>query len=81
MSDIRRIGTAFRVASRDPLAFLRAVARVPLQQQAAARIASPPVIELAELTGTHEELSVRLAPPTSRHGWSLGAAEQLILRS
>lgn len=53
---------------------------MPLEHQAAARIASLPVIDLADLAADVMEVTVRLAPKSSRHDWSLGAAEQLILQ-
>ena len=80
MSDLRLIGTAVGAASRHPLRYLREAARLPLQQQAATRMSSLPVIELAALTGDVREISVRLTPRESRHDWSLGVAEQLILQ-
>src|SRR5919197_6502080 len=80
MSDIQLMAGAIRAASKKPLRYLREAARLPLQQQAAARMAALPVVELADLAGDVRETAVRLAPSESRHGWSLGAAEQLILQ-
>ena len=53
---------------------------MPLEQQAAARIASLPVVELADLIGDVNGMTVNVAPKGERHDWSLGAAEQVILQ-
>src|SRR5919198_709336 len=74
MSDIQLMAGAIRAASKKPLRYLREAARLPLQQQAAARMAALPVVELADLAGDVRETAVRLAPSESRHGWSLGVA-------
>lgn len=37
-------------------------------------------MEVADITGDTPEIHVRLAAKSSRHDWSLGAAEQLILQ-
>lgn len=77
----RLVAAAARAAGRSPLTFLRAAARLPLEMEAAARIASLPAIELASLTGETREVPIRLAPGDSRHDWCLGAAEQLVLQA
>jgi predicted O-methyltransferase YrrM len=77
---VERIGPALSAARRHPLKLLREAARVPLQQQAAERIGSLPVIELSDLTGDVRQIPVVLGARDSRHAWSLGAAEQLILQ-
>ena len=59
-------------AAKSPRRFLREVARLPLQQDAASRIASLPVAELADLAGEVQDVVVRLPTPASRHSWSLG---------
>jgi len=78
--DARRFGAAIRLVARSPGRYLREVARLPLEQQAAARIASLPPVELADLTGDVHEVTVQLARRDTRHTWSLGAAEQLSLQ-
>lgn len=75
-----RIGAVVRAAATHPRRFIRGAARLPLEQQAAARIASLPVIELADLVDHASDLTVRVGGGGDRHGWSLGAAEQLILQ-
>lgn len=75
----RRLATATRAVIRRPGRLLRQVARVPLEQEAAERIAQLPAVELADLV-TVTEVQVRLSPPASRHRWSLGVGEQLVLQ-
>src|SRR5437899_11284845 len=77
---MRSIGYSVRAARKNPMGYLRGVARLPLEQEAAARIALLPVVELADITGDTAEIPVRLAAKSSRHAWSLGTAEQLILQ-
>jgi predicted O-methyltransferase YrrM len=74
------IASALRAATKDPTGFLRGAARLPLEQQAAERIRALPIVELAEISGETVDVPVRLAPTSSRHAWSLGVAEQLILQ-
>lgn len=76
-----KLRSAAGAASRDPLGVMRDAARLPLERQAAARIAALPVVEVADLTGDAEQITVALPPRTSRHAWSLGAAEQMILQA
>ena len=66
-------------AVKHPQRFLRSAARLPLEQAAAARIAELPVVEVTDVipSGTHE---ISVVGPETRHGWSLGLAEQLILQ-
>ena len=63
-----------------PRRYLRGAARLPLEQQAAARIMSLPVIELADLVDFSSEVTVRFGAKADRHGWSLGTGEQLVLQ-
>ena len=77
----RQITTALRYAAADPRAYLRGVARLPLEQRAARAVSGLPTIQLAELCGGVREVTVNLAPADSRHGWSLGEAEQLCLQT
>jgi predicted O-methyltransferase YrrM len=53
---------------------------VPRIQQAEARIAALPAVEVADLAAGVDHVVVRLAPRETRHAWSLGAAEQLTLQ-
>jgi len=66
--------------AREPVQYLRQVGRLPLELQAEARIKAQPSYELADLAGDVIEVPVSLAQPDSRHAWSLGAAEQLIIQ-
>jgi len=75
------IAAAAAAVARHPVAFARAVVRLPLEMEAAARIASLPVIELTSLIAGTEQIPIRAASVESRHGWSLGAAEQFVLQA
>ena len=55
-------------------------ARLPLEAAASQQLASLSVVELAELTGPVSYTAV-VAPVSTRHGWSLGAAEQIVLQA
>jgi len=77
---VRRVRSAIWWAAKNPRRFLREAARLALQHEAAARLASLPVVELAELAAEADELVVRLPRAVTRHPWSLGAAEQLSLQ-
>jgi predicted O-methyltransferase YrrM len=79
--DLSKLAGSARAAGRNPRSYLRAAGRLPLEQQAAARIAALPVLELPELVGDVGEVSVRLPSARDRHAWSLGVAEQLILQT
>jgi predicted O-methyltransferase YrrM len=72
---------ALRAIRTDPAGYLRQAGRLALEREAAARITALGVTELAELTAGVHEVSVRLPERASRHGWSLGVAEQLTLQA
>ena len=76
----RRRLAALGGAAKSPRRFFREVARLPLQREAASRIASLPVAELADLAGEVHDVVIRLPTPSSRHSWSLGTPEQLSLQ-
>lgn len=57
-----------------------AAARLPLEVAASRQLSALPRMELAELTGPVSYRAV-VAPASTRHGWSLGAAEQVILQA
>jgi len=78
--NVGRAGRAAWAAAENPRRFLRTAARLPLEQQAASRIAALPVVELADLTGDASEVVVRLPAARTRHAWSLGPCEQLSLQ-
>jgi predicted O-methyltransferase YrrM len=77
---IRRIGDAAHAAATNPRRYLRGAARLPLEQEAAARIKSLPIVELADLVDVSSDLTVRVGATADRHGWSLGSGEQLLLQ-
>jgi predicted O-methyltransferase YrrM len=79
-SDFSRLCASVVAAARSPGEFARAAARLPLEREAAAKINRLPVIELADVIGRLDVASVALPNPDSRHGWSLGLAEQLVLQ-
>ena len=58
----------------------RGVARFPLEAQAARLIDALPVLELADVTGA-VAFEMQVQPRSSRHAWSLGASEQLVLQA
>jgi predicted O-methyltransferase YrrM len=76
----RQAVRALRLALANPATFVRGLMRLPLEQQAARRIANLPQIQLADLALGRREVCVNLPSPASRHGWSLGEAEQLCLQ-
>jgi hypothetical protein len=76
----RRLRSAIRWSATHTTRFLRDIVRLPLQSEASARLASLPIVELADLSGEVNEIAVGLPDAASRHGWSLGAAEQLSLQ-
>lgn len=57
-----------------------AAARLPLEVAASRQLSALPRVELAELTGPVSYQAV-VAPASTRHGWSLGAAEQVVLQA
>lgn len=57
-----------------------AAARLPLEVAASRQLSGLPVVELAALTGPIAFQAV-VAPASTRHGWSLGAAEQIVLQA
>jgi predicted O-methyltransferase YrrM len=59
---------------------IREVARTPLMMRARDQIAALPTAQLADIVGT-SNFEVSIAPVASRHDWSLGAAEQLVLQA
>jgi predicted O-methyltransferase YrrM len=81
VAHVRQLGTAIRLAAKHPARYLRQVARLPLEQQAASRIAAQPMLELADLTVDGSGITVDVAPKVDRHPWSLGGAEQLVLQA
>lgn len=59
---------------------LRQIVRSPLEKQAAALLEALPTVDLADITGAVAfQASVRA--PETRHGWSLHAADQLVLQA
>ncbi|MDQ4039104.1 MAG: class I SAM-dependent methyltransferase [Actinomycetota bacterium] len=57
-----------------------AAARLPLEVAASRQLSALPRVELAELTGPVSYQAV-VAPASTRHGWSLGAAEQIVMQA
>lgn len=78
--DAHQLLAAIRSVARNPRFHLREATRLPLRNEASARIASLPIVEFAELTGEMPEVVVQLPKVGTRHPWSLGAAEQLSLQ-
>lgn len=74
------LGQTLKVVASHPIEYLRNAIRLPLQQQAAKRIAGLPLIDLVEFIGYGQESSIRLPSRDSRHSWSLGLAGQLCLQ-
>jgi predicted O-methyltransferase YrrM len=68
------------VAASRPKALARQVARLPLVHEATQLLESLPLVELVDLAGA-ASFNAKLAPVESRHAWSLGAAEQLVLQA
>jgi predicted O-methyltransferase YrrM len=81
IAKLSKVVAAARAAGRSPGPYLRAAARLPLEQQAEACIAALPAIELPELTSGATNVRIRLPSARDRHPWSLGVAEQLILQT
>ena len=54
--------------------------RLPLEMQAEAMLAALPEAQLVDVSG-ETTFSATIARRTSRHAWSLGAAEQLVLQA
>jgi predicted O-methyltransferase YrrM len=75
-----RLRRASQFVAREPVRYLRQAGRLPLELQAEARIKSQTSYELADLVGDIAEVPITLAHANSRHAWSLGAAEQLIIQ-
>ncbi|MGB9184639.1 MAG: class I SAM-dependent methyltransferase [Solirubrobacteraceae bacterium] len=63
-----------------PATLARSVVRAPLELQAARLLEAIPTVELVAVTGAIT-FQAQLATGSSRHGWSLGAAEQVVLQS
>jgi predicted O-methyltransferase YrrM len=77
---LQKIVRAIRAAARDPRGLAKDVARLPLEREAAALISTLPVVELSDLTGDTARASVSVPPRSTRHDWSLGTAEQIVLQ-
>lgn len=77
-ASIREILRAARVSR--PRVLLREAARLPLVVEATGLLAGLPRIELASLTGP-TTVTASLSPAESRHEWSLGAGEQLVIQA
>lgn len=77
---IRLAVAAVGMATRNPKSYIRQAARLAVEQQASRRISAIPEVELVDLAPVVNEISVKLAPRETRHGWSLGAMEQLCLQ-
>jgi predicted O-methyltransferase YrrM len=75
------MGAAAQLALRRPGGLLREAARLPFERQARERIGALPLVELPDLTGHTEAMTVRLPHSSTRHPWSLGAAEQIVLQA
>ena len=80
ISSARKAFRAARSAVSHPLDFLRSTARLPLERDAARRIATLPEIELADLAPS-ATLTVRVPRASGRTAWSLGAAEQIVIQA
>jgi len=78
MASVLDLAQALRATPLGVLA--RGTARAPLEAQAGRLIAALPRVELVELTGPLT-FEATLAVADSRHAWSLGAAEQLVLQA
>jgi predicted O-methyltransferase YrrM len=78
--DFSLLRSAIGTAARNPRRYVRKAARLPLEEEAAAKIAALPLVELSDLTGDVRDVTVRIADRDTRHTWSLGAAEQLSLQ-
>ncbi|MEY2420237.1 MAG: hypothetical protein QOI95_304 [Acidimicrobiaceae bacterium] len=70
---------AWRAARSNSRAFGRAMLKQPFIISAGRRVAELPRRELSDLVATGERRVV-LSAPQSRHAWSLGAAEQVVLQ-
>lgn len=70
---------ALRAAWRNPTRLARDVARLPLEREARLRMEALPLVELADVAGA-SEAQVRLPGRETRHAWSLGVAEQIVLQ-
>lgn len=75
-SELRRAWTAARST---PGALAQGTAKFPFVFTAQRRISELPQRQLADLLTTSDH-HVRLSTRASRHGWSFGAAEQLVLQ-
>ena len=58
----------------------RGLARSPLTMRAEAQLSQLPRVELSELAG-EVSFTAEVASAQSRHAWSLGAAEQIVLQA
>jgi predicted O-methyltransferase YrrM len=63
-----------------PAVLARGIARAPLELQAARLIEALPTVELVAVTGP-ATFQISLATVSSRHEWSLGVAEQVVLQA
>ncbi|MDQ1565190.1 MAG: hypothetical protein QOF96_70 [Actinomycetota bacterium] len=68
------------VRRNPPGKLLRQLGRTPLVEEAGRRIGALPVAELGSLTN-ESSFTATIAPLDSRHQWSLGTAEQLVLQA
>lgn len=75
LSDLARA-----VAGMPPAQLARGLGRFPLEAQAGHLIDDLPTLELADVTGP-VAFEVQVQPRSSRHAWSLGASEQLVLQA
>jgi predicted O-methyltransferase YrrM len=80
MSKSRHLFRSLRLAVAHPGRTARGFARLPLEQQAATRIAGLPLVEIQDLLPPVQAHEISLPSAASRHRWSLGTAEQIILQ-
>ena len=78
VASIRDLARAVHRSPKRDLA--RTLARAPLEAEASRLLAALPVIELVDLAGG-AEVPLTLAPSQTRHSWSLGALEQVVLQA
>ena len=75
-----RAKQSLTLAAAHPSRTARGIFRLPLEQDAAARIAALPALELVELVPGGKNYDVTVGLQSARHSWSLGSSEQMILQ-
>src|SRR4051812_6599214 len=78
MTTIQDVVRAARSAGARDLS--RGLARTPVELEATRLLESLPTMELVDITGPLS-FEAKLTASSSRHAWSVGAAEQLILQA